>query len=173
MKAKQILKLLKVVTWIVFIALCIKTGAMIISFFISLFVHPEVASNLYSGTDLSEIYDYGKWYYIAMASLVIVLSGLKSYLFYWVIKMFSKINLAKPFNQNVANLITKISYVAFEIGILGIISNGYAKGLMKKGLHFSYDGNGAEFLFLAGIVYVIAQIFNRGLEIQSENELTV
>ena len=30
-----------------------------------------------------------------------------------------------------------------------------------------------DFLFLAGIVYVFAQMFKPGVEIQSENELTV
>jgi hypothetical protein len=30
-----------------------------------------------------------------------------------------------------------------------------------------------ETLFLAGVVFVIAQIFKKGVEIQSENELTI
>jgi len=30
-----------------------------------------------------------------------------------------------------------------------------------------------DFLFIAGIVYVFAQMFKPGVEIQSENELTV
>ena len=30
-----------------------------------------------------------------------------------------------------------------------------------------------DFLFLPGIVYMFAQLFRRGVEIQSENELTV
>jgi len=30
-----------------------------------------------------------------------------------------------------------------------------------------------EFIFLAGVVFVIAQVFKKGVEIQTENELTV
>ena len=67
----------------------------------------------------------------------------------------------------------RISIVALEIGILAIISNAYAKWLMKSGVEVIYESNSTEFLFLAGIVFVIAQIFKRGLEIQNENELTV
>ncbi|MBN2635649.1 MAG: DUF2975 domain-containing protein [Prolixibacteraceae bacterium] len=33
--------------------------------------------------------------------------------------------------------------------------------------------NTGPFLFMAGLVFVISQIFKRGVEIQSENDLTV
>jgi hypothetical protein len=46
------------------------------------------------------------------------------------------------------------------------------RGVELRGLH-RYLGGTGEFLFLAGIVFVIAQIFKRGIEIQTENELTV
>jgi hypothetical protein len=53
MKTNQILQILKVASWIMFIGLCIKTGAMIISFFVSLFINPEGAKDLYMGMNLS------------------------------------------------------------------------------------------------------------------------
>lgn len=31
----------------------------------------------------------------------------------------------------------------------------------------------AEFVFMAGVVFVMSQIFKKGVEIQTENELTV
>ena len=34
-------------------------------------------------------------------------------------------------------------------------------------------GEGNNFLFMAAIVYIISQIFKRGIEMQEENELTV
>jgi hypothetical protein len=36
-----------------------------------------------------------------------------------------------------------------------------------------FVGGGPEFLFLGAIVFVIAQVFKKGVEIQSENELTI
>ena len=169
---KQILEILKVFAWIIFIGLCIKTGAVIISFIVSL-VNPEASANLYLGADFSSIYGSGLWKYVAISSFLIAIPALKAYMFYLVVQLLSGINLEQPFSQNVGTLLVKISKVALEIGVLAIIFNGYAKWLLKNGTQFDYDGSSSEFLFLAGIVFVIAQIFKRGLELQNENELTV
>lgn len=173
MKTHQILEILKVVAWILFIGLCINTGAMLISFLISLFVNPEGAKNLYLGMNMSELLAYGKWHYITMASLIVILSGLKAYLLFQVIKIVSKINLSHPFSPYIAGLISKMSGIALQIGITAFIAITYAKWLMKKGVHFTFEGGEVEFLFLAGILFVIAIVFKRGIELQSENELTI
>jgi hypothetical protein len=41
------------------------------------------------------------------------------------------------------------------------------------GIQLAANNTGDEYLFIAGIVYVISQIFKRGIEIQEENQLTV
>ncbi len=172
MNAKQILEILKVLSWIVFIGLCIKTGAMFISFFVSLFINADGASDLYMGLNLSELLAFNQGQYVVMAGLIIFLSGLKAYLFYQVIRIISKLNMANPFNEDIANLIAKLSGISLQIGITAIIINMYAKWLLKQ-VHFVYEGGGTEFLYLAGILFVIAVIFKRGMEIQAENDLTV
>ncbi len=40
-------------------------------------------------------------------------------------------------------------------------------------IKFELDCGSSEFLFMAGIIFIIALIFKRGVEIQSENELTI
>ncbi len=171
-RTKHILEVLKVLAWIIYLGLCIKTGIIIISFIAS-FYNPEVAASLYLGVDYSPIYNSGLWKYVVITSFLIALPALKAYMFYLVIKLLSGINLEKPFSQRVGNLLVSISRVALEIGILAIISNGYAQWLQKSETQFVYESNSTEFLFMAGIVFVIAQIFKRGLELQTENELTV
>ncbi len=173
MKTTQILEILKVVAWILFIGLCIKTGAILISFIVSLFVNPEGAQNLYLGMNLSELLSFNQWHYLTMISLIVTLSGLKAYLFFRVAKIISKINISHPFSEYTGELISKMSGIALQIGITALIATAYAKWLMKKGIHFTYEGDEVEFLFLAGILFVIAVIFKRGIELQSENELTV
>lgn len=173
MKTNQILKILEVGAWIFFIGMCIKTGAMLISFFVSLFVNPEGAKDLYLGMNLSELLAYDLRHYIVMAGLLIVISALKAYLLFQVVRILSKINLNNPFGENIAQLISKMSYIALQLAITVFITRGYSKWLMKKDLHFSSAGGEMELLFLAGILFVIAQIFKRGLELQSENELTI
>lgn len=173
MKTNQILEILKVVAWILFIGLCIKTGAILVSFVVSLFVNPAGAQNLYLGMNLSELLLFNQWHYIAMVSLIVTLSGLKAYLFFQVVRIISKINISHPFSEYTGKLISKMSGIALQIGITALVSVIYAKWLMKKGNHFTYEGGEVEFFFLAGILFVIAVIFKKGIELQSENELTV
>lgn len=173
MKTKQILQILNVISWIAFIGLCIKTGSMVVSFIVSLFFHTEGSQNLYLGLNLSDLHQFSLWHYVVMTGLIILLSGLKAYIFFWVIRIISGINVMQPFNEYTARLILKLSGIALRIGITALITDIYAKWIMKKTVAFSYDGGGSEFLYLAGILFVIAVIFKRGIEIQKENELTI
>lgn len=172
-----ILIILHVIAWITFIGFCIKTGALIFSTIVSLFINPAGASDLYLGLDLSNLSDYDKWHYGSLVSLVIFISGLQAYIFYLLIKIFMKLNLVQPFSKEIAKLITNISFTAIQIAILHIFTNGYIKWLSKREVIIpslqDYLGGASEFLLLGGIIFVIAQIFNRGLEIQAENELTI
>ena len=175
--AKQVLSFMNIISWIVFIGLCIKTGAILYSFFVSLVINPEGSKNLHLGLNLSALYRYNTGHYAALVSFILVLSVLKAWLFYLVIKIFLKLNLVQPFSEEVSKLIAGISHVALEIGIITLVATSYCERLMKKGVDFpdmqSYLGGAAEFLLLGGIIFIIAEVFKRGIEIQSENELTV
>ena len=173
MKTKQILSLMEVLSWIIFTGLCIKTGALLITSLISLFMNPEAAQNLYLGLDLSELYTSNIWYYINTLSFIIALSGLKTYLFYLVIKIFYKINMKQPFSSLMISLIEKISHIALGIGIIAIVAENYSKWLIHRGMVVFENWEGQGFLFLAGIIFIIGLVFKRGIEIQSENELTI
>lgn len=175
MKTKQVLTIMKIISWIIFISLGVKAGAIIYSFFISLFVNPEAAKDLYLGVDLSLLYEFNNWYYISVLSLIITVEVLKAYIFYLVIKIFSKFDLNNPFTFNRANLISKISYVALATGVIAKISNLYNIWLItyRTGIHIPLDFGNEEFLFIAGILFIVAYIFKYGVKIQSENNLTV
>ncbi|WP_027394776.1 DUF2975 domain-containing protein [Aquimarina latercula] len=173
METKRIITLMKIVSWILFIGLCIKLGALLISGGISLLINPEATENLYLDIDLSNLYESSVKYYTFVLSLIISVTALKAYLFYLVIKIFSIIDFDKPFTKAVARLISSISYVSLWTGLLAYIANHYCKWLQKKGFIFELDWGSSEFLFMAGIIFIIAFIFKRGVEIQSENQLTV
>lgn len=173
MKTEQILEILKVIAWIIFIGLCIRTGALFISFIVSLFIQSDGTQFLYMEWNFSELFSTSKIHYIILASFIIFLSGLKAWLFYHVVKIISRININHPFSEYIAGIISKLSGISLQIGIVAFITNVYAKYLMNNKISFNYDGGETEFLFLAGILYVIAVIFKRGIELQSENELTV
>jgi len=176
-KTHELLIVMKVLTWLVFLGLCIKTGALIISFFVSEFINPSASKNFYLGFDLSNLKQFSNGHYSAMVLLIIVLSALKALMFYHVIKFFLRLNLMNPFSPDVAFLIKKISYVAFAIGTLSMIAIQYSRWLSKNGVLFTglmeFIDSGAAFLFFSGIIFIISLVFKKGIEIQTENELTV
>lgn len=176
-RTKRVLAILNIVSWVLFVGLCIKTGAILYSFFVSLAINSEASRNLYLGLNLSDLHRFSVGHYSTVVCLIILLSGLKAYIMYLVVKIFLKINFVHPFSTDVASLISRISYVALGVGILTLAGNGYCDWLTKRGVAFpdlqSYLGAGGEFLLLGGIIFMIAQVFKRGIEIQSENELTV
>lgn len=171
-----ILKALNVVSWIVFIGLCIEAGALLFNFVLTLF-NPIAANNIYKGLNLSALYEMNFSQYIGVMSFVVVLSLMKAYLFYLVVKIFMKLNLVKPFNVEIAKLIEKISYEAFIIAIVSVIAHQYSKRIIQSGYELDvvaqYWNEIGAFLMMAAIIFVISQIFKKGIELQNENDLTV
>ncbi|MDY8135071.1 DUF2975 domain-containing protein [Aquimarina sp. 2201CG5-10] len=173
MKTKQVLSAMKIISWIIFLGLCIKLGAILFSSAMGFWVNDEAIKNLYLGLDLSNLYTFSTTYYAMILSLIISILAMKTYLFYLVIKIFSKIDFDRPFTLVIANLISRISYISLWTGLLSYFANRYSDRLLKKGAVFKLDWGDSEFLFMAGIIFIIAFIFKRGIEIQSENELTI
>jgi len=173
MKTTQILHAMRIVSWIIFIGLCVKAGAMILALFANVFISGLASSELYRGLDLPNLLAANKWYFLNMTSFVIAIALMKAYMFYLVIKIFAKINLEFPFNEKIAALLAKISYVAFGTGIIAILASGYNKWLMHRGITSGLNWESAGYLFMAGIIFIISMLFKRGIEIQSENELTI
>lgn len=171
-----VFKVLKIVAWILFVGLCIEAGGLLVNFIFSLY-KPEFISNLYQKLDLSEMYTRNKWVFYGMYSFILSISFLKAYLFYIVIKLVTKINLSKPFDNYVSNHITQISYYTFTIGILSYIARQTAKNLVHHGyvtdnLNPFWEDSQA-FILMAAVIYMIATIFKTGIDIQNENDLTV
>ena len=171
-----VFKALHIVAWIIFVGLCIEAGGLIVNFIFSLY-KPEIVQNLYQKLDLSELYNRSKLAFFGMYGFILVISILKAYLFYLVIRLISKLNLLKPFNSNVADQITKISYFTFAIGILSNLARQIAQNLLNLGYDIDklnqFWPDSQAFILMAAVIYVIATIFTRGVEIQNENDLTV
>jgi len=167
---------LSIVAWVIFVGLSIEAGGLIVNFIFSLY-KPEFVQNLYQKLDLSEMYHLSKWAYFSMYSFILVISILKAYLFYIVIVLISKLDLSKPFNSFVSEKITNISYFTLSIGLLSYIASQTAKNLLHRGYEIDqlnqFWVDSEAFVLMAAIVYVIATIFKKGIEIQNENELTV
>ena len=169
-------KVLTVVAWIIFVGLCIEAGGLLVNFIYSLF-KPEVVKYLYNKLDLSEMYNRSKEVYIVMYVFILVIAILKSILFYNVIQLTSKLDLAKPFSGFVSKKISSISYITFVIGFVSIVERQTAKNLSQKGYDIdmlnAFWVDSQAYIFMAGVIFIIAKIFNRGIELQTENDSTI
>lgn len=171
-----VFKVLHVLTWIIFVGLCIEAGGILVNFVYSIF-KPAIVTRLYQKLDLSAVYQESIWLFYGVYSLLLGVALLKAHLFYKLIELVSKLDLQKPFNASVTKKITDLSYYTMVIGILSIIGEQTTENLG----HYSIDttqlqslwNDGNAFLLMSAIIYVIAAIFTRGVDIQNENDLTV
>jgi hypothetical protein len=173
MKEKHVFGLLKLIVWVIFLGLCVKTGALITSFGVSLWVNPVAAADLYPGISLESIIKFGFIHYLIIVWLIISISAMKAYLFFLLLKTLLKLDLSNPFEQTLADLMQKMSLTAFHIGITAVIIKEYSKWLVNQLLQFKIESGEVEYLFFAAILYVLVRIFKRGILLQSENELTI
>ncbi len=171
-----VFKALHIVAWVIFVGLCIEAGGLIVNFIFSLY-KPEFVQNLYQKLDLSQMYNLNKWVFFGVYGFILVIAILKAQLFYMVIRLISKLNLLKPFNNDVAGRIKNISYYTLSIGIISYMAQQTTKNLPHYGFEIDTLGqfwaDSQAWILMAAVIYVIAQIFKRGIEIQSENDLTI
>lgn len=177
---KQILKVLYILSWIIFVGVCIEAGGSIFSAFYTLVINSINARTFWAENDLSGLYTYGRGHFFTETLLISIASVLKACMFYLIIKILQarKLNLSQPFNTEVRTFIIKIACLAFGIGIITYAGAAYTDWLVNQGVKMpdTQDlrlGGADVWLFMSVILFVIAQMFKRGIEIQSENELTV
>jgi len=171
-RTEQILTVMHILAWVAFVGYMIEAGAILVSYGVSL-INDEAAKDLYKGINLYNLRQLNFWSYTGSVSFMIALSLMKAYVSFLVIKTLSKVNLMNPFTIEVAKKLEKISHVLLEIWIVSMLSNAHTSWLLKTTGGLQGEWVKGDFIFMAGLVFVLSQIFKRGVEIQSENELTV
>ena len=177
---KQVLKALTVLSWIIFIGVCIEAGGSIFSAFYTLVINSINARTFWAGNDLSGLYTYGREHFFTETLLISIASVMKACIFYLTIKILhdKKLNMSQPFSREVRLFIIKVSCLAFGIGLFTWVGVKYTEWLVRQGVNMPDTqhlrlGGADVWLFMSVTLFIIAQIFKRGIEIQSENELTV
>lgn len=178
--SKQILKVLNVLSWIIFIGVCIEAGGYIFNTFFVFFINPVGANSFWNKIDFSSLYQYDSGYFLVVTLLMIIVAVMKALMFYLIVKILheNKLNMSQPFNKEVVRFIFNLSYLVTAIGLFSNWGAEYSKWMVSKGIQMPdiqrLGFGGADvWLFIAVILFVIANIFKRGIEIQIENELTI
>ena len=176
---QQLLKVLTIVAWIIFIGLCVEAGGVIFNTIFALFINPDNAKNFW-GIDLSNLYNYDMGHFLVVTLYMAITSVMKALMFYLIVRVSQEknIDLMQPFNKKLVRLISNVAYLTIGIGIFSNMGVKYSEWLATKGIEMptidSLNLDGADvWLFMGVTLLVIAQIFKRGIEIQDEHELTV
>ncbi|MDG1528362.1 MAG: DUF2975 domain-containing protein [Polaribacter sp.] len=171
MKTEKILKIMKFFSWFAFIGLMIKAGAILFTYFLSI-NNAEVSKDLYEGINLFEYREYSFIQYSFIIGYKILLYATEAYIAYLVIQLLRKLDIKQPFNLDVQQFMQQISKGIFYLWIIAIVHNTHMQIIGKK-YDFEMDLFSSDFVFLSVIIFIFAQIVKRGIEIQSENDLTI
>lgn len=178
--AKEMLMTLQVLAWIIFIGLSIEAGGIIFNTFFSMVINPVGAKKFWMQIDLSALMAYDKGYFFVVTTIMSIVSVMKALMFYLIVKLFHNkgFSFLHPFNQTLSKFVSSLAYCSFGIGIFSIWGLKYTNWLGLSGTYIpSVDalhmGGADVWLFMSVVVFVIAQIFKRGIDIQAENDLTV
>jgi hypothetical protein len=176
----QILKILYILSWIIFVGVCIEAGAFIVNPIIMLAAGPVRAHDFWLEVDLSSLYQFDRGYFLVEMLLMSIVSVLRAVIFYWIVKILhdKKLDLYQPFNREVGRFISKIAYLSLLTGLFSWWGGKYAEWFVRQGvkmpdLRYLRLDEADVWLFMGVTLYILAQIFKRGIEIQTENDLTV
>ncbi len=172
----QMLKILYVVSWILFVGVSVEAGSFIFNIIFTMAVNPINANHF----GLAGLYEYDHGYFVVILSLMSIAAMLRATMFYSIVKILhdKKLDMSQPFNNEVKRFILNVSYLALGIGLFSNWGVNYTAWLVDKGVKMpditSLRLGGADvWLFMGITLLVIAQIFKRGIEIQEENDLTI
>ena len=140
------------------------------------FINPEWAKRTYEADlNLFSIREHNAGYYVCAMCLTIAVSALKALIWWVVFALLSKLRLQTPFSMEVEKKLERIAYLLLGVWIVGgLFWKIYSHYLSQDtGILLPANNSGDEYLFMAGMIYIISQVFKRGIEIQEENQLTV
>ncbi len=171
---------LHVISWIIFIGLCIEAGGFMFSTLITLWLTPEGATKFWTQVNLSELYHQNQSNFVVITALMIIVAIMKALMFYLIVNIFSKrkLDLSSPFNEIVGHHIFNIGYLAIGIGLFSFWGMKLTQWLVGQGIqmpdiqHLKFSGADV-WVFMGVTLFVFGKIFQKGIDLQSENELTV
>ncbi|WP_297098673.1 DUF2975 domain-containing protein [uncultured Draconibacterium sp.] len=171
-QTEQVLIFMKILAWIAFFGFAVAAGATLFIYTVSVW-NPDAASHLYDGINLYDLRQTSLLKYSITMFLLILTNAMKAYVWWMVVKLINNLKISNPFTRIIAYNLAKISYTLFAIWILSVTAGGFFAWMGDIAGNLNANWKHGQFLFMACLVFIIFQIFKRGIEIQSENDLTV
>jgi Protein of unknown function (DUF2975) len=174
-RTERILMVLKFLALLGGIWYSILCGSRLLTLVAS-FISPDWAKHTYEADqNIFSIRGHSIGFYVCAMCLTIMVSALKAVIWYVVYGLLSKLKLQTPFSMEVEKKLERIAYLLLGVWIVSsIFWKTYIYYLSQAtGIQLPANNTGDEYFFMAGIIYIISQVFKRGIEIQEENQLTV
>ena len=174
-KTETVLTVSKFLALIGGIWYCILCGSRLLTLSAS-FINPEWAKRTYEADlTLFGIREHNLGFYVFAMCLTILVSALKALIWFVVFVLLSKLKLQTPFSMEVEKKLEKIAYLMLGVWIISTIfwKTCIYYVSVETGIRLATNNSEGEYLFMAAMIYIIAQVFKRGIEIQEENQLTV
>jgi hypothetical protein len=176
---RQIMKVLNVLSWIIFIGLCAEAGGIIFNTVYALY-KPVVAKYFWNGADLSALYAHDKGHFLTQTVLIIIAAVMKALIFYLIVKLFynKQLNMARPFDPVLTRLVNHIGWLCLATGLFSFWGMRYAAWIKGQAVAMPEIeqlriGGADVWIFMAVVLFVIGHVFKKGTELQTENDLTV
>ncbi|QGW29171.1 DUF2975 domain-containing protein [Phnomibacter ginsenosidimutans] len=173
---RHILKALYVLAWIIFIGLCYEAGVWVFNPVVTMYY--SESNVMYPG--IHQLYHFDKGHYFTEIILIVIPAVLKAILFYMIVKLLhdEKLNMNQPFNAATGRFLLTAAYISLGIGIFALWAVKHTLWLETLGaklpsIQTLSIAGGDVWLFMAVILFIVAQIFKRGIELQAENDLTI
>jgi len=177
---KYILIGLYIITWIIFVGVGIEAGGFISNSFYAMVISPTIVKDFWPGLDFSALYDYDKGQFLVVTFFMSIVAVLRAVMFYLIIRFLhnKKGSMTKPFNEDTRRFVLSLAIWSLFIGLFSHWGVEYREWLTTKGIAIpdiqSLRLAGADvWLFMAVILFVITHVFKKGIELQTESELTV
>ena len=170
-KTQQILAFLKVLAWIAFF-ITIATLVSLLLFYISGYLTNQNNNTISNKIPLLAFHHKDLGSSIFMLIFIPILLLLKAIVWWTTATTISKIEVENPFTIDITHRLEYISYCLIAICLISVIGYGIFTLREIKSVRVEDWKIGSSF-FMACLVFIISQIFKRGVEIQSENDLTV
>ena len=180
-RLNQVLKIiLYILAWIIFVGISIEASAVMVYLIYTLAYGLPAPGKLYLQEDLSALYNFDRGYFVLEVVLMILVAVMKAGMFYLVIHNLhsKKLSMTQPFNKHVRRFILTLSCLTLLIGLFSGWGVKYREFFLAQEVSMpdieQLGFGGADvWLFMSVVLFVIAYIFKRGIEIQTENDLTI
>lgn len=175
-----ILELLTFFIWLYTIILCITLSVVVLLILntilgVDIGNMKEMKINVnVVGERITNIQSLEKGKMLLILFYAVICGVLELILFINVIKILRRIKLNHFFSSEIYSMISKIARLALGIGCISLLAN-FVSQLACGNFSISLDIHNENFqLFLfAGVVYIIAQVYKKAVDLQSENDLTI